>query len=111
MFLLQSTTCLRISFQKQQFLECALPYTLTYGCDHCPVDIFIYYQSTLYNLAQLLACLKEKKKKKKGIRPQISSKLLVKEYLETLERMVGAVPEYFVTAFPSVVSVVHSSRV
>ncbi len=55
----------------------------------------------------MLACLKYKKK---GIRPQISSKLLVKEYLETLERMVRAVPEYFMTAFPLTVNVIHTSR-
>ncbi len=53
----------------------------------------------------MLASLKYQKKKE--IRLQISPKLLVKEYLETLERMVRAVLEYFVTASPLVVSVIQ----
>ncbi len=31
----------RFCFKGCSFLECALPFTLTYGCNHCPVGIFI----------------------------------------------------------------------
>ncbi len=47
----------------------------------------MYYQSTLYNLPQMLACLRYKKRNS----PPNTSKLFVKEYLETLERMVRAI--------------------
>ncbi len=59
--LFQSALCFSILFQRQQFFGmCLFPFTLIYGCNHCPMDI--YCQSTLYNLAQMLACLMHKKR-------------------------------------------------
>ncbi len=86
-FLHQSTPCLSILFQRQQFFGICLNLFSHIGLQLLSRR-YIYYQSTLYNLAQILVRL----------RPQIFSKLLVKEYPDTLHGMVRAVPEYFVAS-------------